>query len=415
MNNMRLMKDDGFAEEKRLTFQADRKAYESLGPRQQRLANRLGAIGFGSRTVVVTTWKILIGIAGGLLDIVLFYPYRLGAKLVRLGSNAVVKGVMFGVDGLTGLGRAFLATARGALRAGGAAVRLLQRIGLLRNGRGNGLIDFLGAGGARLLAMRDRLVVWGAGIKKGIGDSYTAVKNGLIKARTAAFEFAEYYGALGLYRGMKWLLDPRNKKGEPLFGEKMNRIAGLAGAGVGFFVLATAMLQLGVLAKIWHIKLAATLITDKNAPLWLNLAKQAPLHVLITGGITALKFFGLPPLAATRQALKSTQFNRGVAYQYNSRLLKVQNIPAPKPSEGEESLSFLEHFIEHVVVEKAAPEFYEARLKYYQDKLKPSFNKNAPPPAPEQPKPEAPAPKEPPEEKPGQDQGRDKGSAPPKP
>jgi hypothetical protein len=132
---------------------------------------------------------------------------------------------------------------------------------------------------------------------------------------------------------------------------------------------------------------------------WLNLLKQAPLHMMITGGVTALKFFGLPPLAATRQSLKATDFARGVAYQYNTRLNELLRNPAPDPVPSRKGSvgSYLEHFIAHIVVEKAAPEFYEARIKYYQGKSKAAFNKAADP-APEQPeqKPEQKKPPKPP-------------------
>jgi hypothetical protein len=52
------------------------------------------------------------------------------------------------------------------------------------------------------------------------------------------------------------------------------------------------------------------------------------------------------------------------------------------------------------VVEKAAPEFYEARLKYYQEKMRGAFRAAAAPqpqtPKPDAPKPEQQAPKPPP-------------------
>jgi hypothetical protein len=393
--------DEGFAQEKRLSFATDKAAYNALPPRQQRLAARIAAAGFGSRTVVVTVWKTFVGVTGRAFDFAFLYPYRLAAKLVRLAADGAVRGLMFGIDGITGAGRGLLATARGALAAGGGAVKLLYKAGLLSQEKTEKFLTSFTAARDMLLALRDGLVAWGRELKKDAEDSYTSTKDRLIKLRTAAFEFLEYYGALGLYRGTRWLLDPRTKSGAPLLGnERLNRAVGFAAAAVGFVAMASGLLQLGVLAKVWHIKLAHSLITD-TAPVYINVLKQAPLHVLITGGVTALKFFGLPPLAATRHALKSLNFTRAVAYQYNDRLRKAHDPDAPQPKgESYKSFGFLERFVEHVVVEKAAPEFYEARLKYYQEKMRGAFRAAAAPqpqtPKPDAPKPEQQAPKPPP-------------------
>jgi hypothetical protein len=185
----------------------------------------------------------------------------------------------------------------------------------------------------------------------------------------ACYLVLEFYGAIALYRSAKWLLNPRSVSGAPLLGnETLNKFFGVLVAGVGFIGFAMLLLAVGVLAKIMHAELAIAFETD-SGPLGLRIAKQIVFQPLITISLTAAKFLLLPIIAATRQALKSADFTRGIAFSYNRRLnRRRRREQAVMRHAGRLKLGIsplIAVFVAHLV-EKSAPAFYEGRLCWYQ-------------------------------------------------
>jgi len=243
----------------------------------------------------------------------------------------------------------------------------------------------------KLDAKREKIAVWGKLKQEKQKQAWQKKKGRIRRALARTGEFLEYHGAIGLYRGFKWLLDPRRPNGKPLLvNEKLNKAVGFLAALGMFGVLSYQLSKFVVLGKILHIKLAGTLVTS-TAPLWVKMVQQTVLHPAITIGLTALKFVTLPVIAAARGRIKNYDFTQGVAYAYNTLLrdhreseLKHQfnreaNY-APKEDDpkwqafrkkaaavlDKKSLGFIRSFFHHVV-EKASPEFYEARHRHYTD------------------------------------------------
>ena len=173
-------------------------------------------------------------------------------------------------------------------------------------------------------------------------------------------EFLEYYGALGLYRATKWIMNPVTPSGKPLLGhKKLNKAVGLIAAAAIFTVAGTGLVQLEIISKVWHAEIAHAGLTS-TAPIYITLAKQAVFHGLLSFGMTVEKFVVLPVLAAARDTLKSSGFVQGVSYQYNSRLR------AKAPEAPGRRFNIIKTSIEQLV-EKSSPEFYEVRLAHYQE------------------------------------------------
>jgi len=107
--------------------------------------------------------------------------------------------------------------------------------------------------------------------------------------------------------------------------------------------------------------------------LGLRIAKQVVFQPLITIGLTAAKFVLLPIIAATRQALKSADFTRGIAFAYNRRLrLRKKRNGSRNSSQAAMKrtvLPVVSVFVAHLV-EKSSPSFYEGRSRWYQSRRK---------------------------------------------
>lgn len=205
-----------------------------------------------------------------------------------------------------------------------------------------------------------------------------------IRAKSAAAlkktgEFFEYYFALSVFRATKWMLNPRWRSGKPLFGhEAFNKIIG-TGIGVGAFVaLSAALTWVEVMAKVWHAQIAEAALTD-TAPRFIRLVKQAVLHPVLSVVLAAAQFLAIPALAAARQALKSTKIAQGVAYQLNKRLRARP--PVEKKAPGWKPSAYVSKAFNEVA-EKASPEFYTARLKYFRAQRQEKRAAKSPPPAP---------------------------------
>lgn len=368
------------------SFQSDKKAYEGLSARDKKLVSHIAAAGFGLRRGIVAVGDVAVTATETLFNIFIRTPvaflWNQAQKLTESTagapariSAAVRRGGLF----LQGKGLGLL----------GQGVRLLGRIGVLGDDKRDASLARLAEKQKRIAARRDE-------ISAESREHHEKAKKSLQgrKRRIGAFlkrtgEFLEYYGAIGLYRGFKWMLDPRRPNGKPLLGnEKLNKAVGFVAASVMFGVLAYQLGKLVVVGKLLHVKLAQSAFTS-SMPAYLQVIQQTLLHPAITVGLTAVKFVTLPVIAAARGRMKSTDFTQGIAYDYNRRLrehrekmLKRAFNKAAKyePKEDDpkwvefrkkaviaarkKSFGFIRSFFHHIV-EKASPEFYEVRHRHY--------------------------------------------------
>jgi len=215
-----------------------------------------------------------------------------------------------------------------------------------------------------------------------ISKRWRAIKEKFTAGAKKVGEFFEYYCALSVYRATAWLLNPRWRSGKPLFGhETANKIIG-TGIGVCAFIgLSAALTWVEVMAKVWHAQIAQSALTD-TAPRFIRLIKQTVIHPLLSGVLAATQFMAVPALAAARQALKSTKIAQGIAYQFNTRLRARPQ--GQKQPTGWKPSAYVKKFFGEIV-EKTSPEFYMARLKYFQAqrKKKQAGDSSPPPPPPE--------------------------------
>src|SRR5262249_16473553 len=145
----------------------------------------------------------------------------------------------------------------------------------------------------RLAVKRDTIAVWGDKAKEKIDKTWNMVREKVRDGLKKTAEFLEYYGAIGLYRGTKWVLDPPLPSGKPLFGnERVNKAVGLVAAAGIFVALSMEFSKLLVLGKIWHYKLAHAFFTS-HAPFFKRFIKQALLQPGIATGLASLKFVTL--------------------------------------------------------------------------------------------------------------------------
>jgi hypothetical protein len=306
--------------EKEAQFERDRQAFKSLSPRAQRWARWIATGAFAMRKGFVGATKGILAVVEEVFRIFFTLPYTYLAKGVKALANGAVRGLMLGI---------------------GAASSGARRL-------------FPGSAG--------KITVWEKRTVTRIDEAWQRTKKNLEQVARRAGRFAEYYGALGLYRGASWVLNPRTPSGRPLMGnETLNRAVGATAALGVFVVLSYQLTKLAVMAKLWHLQFAQSFVTDAG-PLYLKVLKQAMFHPLLTGGLTAAKFMTLPVIAASREAMKSTPFAQGIAFHYNARLKEHREraglVPQKKIS------AFIRNLIIHII-EKASPEFYRARQKYY--------------------------------------------------
>ncbi|MBI3441843.1 MAG: hypothetical protein HY052_08620 [Proteobacteria bacterium] len=337
------MHDPGVDREKQLQFEKDETAFKALSPKLQRVADVVAGTGFRGRTVVGVASKAVLSVVDLAFNVLFRFPYILLKRLVTVAANKMVDGVKLAIKG-------------------GAAAALVF------GGRKNAA------------ARRERALAWEKNTVMKIDKAWRDTKLGLSNAGRKALGFAEYYGALGLYRGTQWLLNPRTSSGKPLFGdETINKVIGTTVAAGLFLFLSIELTKVAVMAKIWHLKFARSLLTDKS-PLYVRLLKQAAFHPLLTAGLTAVKFVTLPVIAASRQALKSTKLTQAVAYRYNVRLRARENhqqTKRPALAFAVPIFSFAKKFMAHII-EKSSPEFYTARLQHYQELRMPSQTTGTP-------------------------------------
>ncbi len=386
------MHDPAFTEEKKIQYEKDKVAFEELSERQKKIADNVASGAFMLRKGLVTASKAVVGVIEAVFNVCLYLPYKIAINACRIFANTVVGAVKLCVASAVGMGRAGLAACRGALTVGEKCINYLSGKGWISDeakDKGNEKIE---GWRENLVQARERVIGWGRDLNANIDAGWKTTKHNLSIMKDKTVRGLEYYGALGLYRGAKWVLNPRTPSGKPLFyWESLNKGVGLCVAAAGFCVFAYQLSKLTIFSKVLHVQVAASFLTDP-ASLAMRLFKQATLHPAITLGVTALKFVTLPVIAATRQALKTTPLTQGIAYQYNTRLnekveIKMQKAFNKKAKDADlfrssgrklekasrlvsiylrkKSLSFVEKFVEHIV-EKASPEFYEGRIKHYE-------------------------------------------------
>ena len=387
-----MLHDPAVAKEFEEEFQRDKLAYEALSPRQQNLVDNIAKVEYNIRRTLISSTRAVIGVIEFAANLFLRLPYVMAARFAGFCANKLVQGLKLGVKGLTLGGRAVLGLCHGGLNLLERGIGYLEKKGLLSKTKGDAEDSKIENAKKKLTRWRDDIVHWGQHLVETIDKAWDKTKTALHKGVVKAAECAEYYGAIALYRGTKYILDPRRPDGKPLLGsERLNRTVGLAAAAVLFVGLSFQLSKLFVLGKIWHIKLAHSFVKDV-APLSHRLAKQITLQPLLAGGLASAKFVTLPIIAAARGALKSTRFTQGLSYRYNVRLREKQiarearlNDTTPKTGLAaaarkvrrgtsaltrylhKKTLNFVGVFIEHIV-EKSSPEFYEARYKHYQDR-----------------------------------------------
>lgn len=368
------------------SFESDKKAFEGLSARDKKLVSNIAATGFGLRQGVVAVGGVAVTATEILFNIFIRTPavflWEQGEKLAERSAGAPAR-----LLGEAKRGGLFLKSK--GLGLAGQGVRLLNRLGMMGDDKRDARLAKIADKQKSIAARRDRIAAEGREHHEKAKNSLRGRKNriGAFLKRTG--EFLEYYGAIGLYRAFKWMLDPRRPNGKPLLGnEKLNKAVGFTAAALTFGVLAYQLGKIMVIGKILHVKLAQSALTS-SLPAYLQVIQQTLLHPAITVGLTAVKFVTLPVIAAARGRMKSTDFTQGVAYDYNRRLRAHQEKQLRKafnktaqyePKEDDpkwvefrkkavaaarkESFGFIRSFFRHIV-EKASPEFYEARHRHY--------------------------------------------------
>ncbi|MEZ0225926.1 MAG: hypothetical protein ACAH83_15330 [Alphaproteobacteria bacterium] len=389
--------------EKQAQFESDKGAFDSLPPNQQRYATRLAQGTFACRTALVTSGNFLIGLCETAWNATVRLPLKLAFRAVSRTAN---KAVDIGANLPANTEKTALGVAKHALGWGGGAVSLLHRAKIVSAETKDRTLAKIAVSQGRLAERQDTLAAQAGERKKNAQETWGKTKAKVGGALRKAGAFLEHYGAIGLYRGTKWLLNPRTPSGKPLLGhEKLNKAVGFLAAAAIFTYVCFQFSKLIVVGKILHIKLAHSFFTDVS-PLSVRFLKQAVLQPAITVGLTALKFVSLPVIAAARRQLKATPFTQGIAYQYNVKLkartdrkLKkaldrkaaaeaARKNDGPLVQKGKKAVSQLRHktfgfinaFFYHVV-EKSSPEWYEARYKHYNN-LHEAAEAKTPEPAP---------------------------------
>jgi hypothetical protein len=389
-------------------FAHDKQVYEALSERDRQWADKVAKTTFAIRQGIVSGGNGIVNVTETCFNVAIRIPSVFVWNQLKKGAGTAADAPV-GVTAATG--RAALGFAQGAIGLWSGGVGLLNRIGVMGDERCEERRKQLKENQEKLEIRRTAIAEWGKARKAQAEKDRAGKKRKFNSALRKTGAALEYYGAIGLYRMFKWVLDPRLPNGKPLLvNEKVNRAAGLVMAAGLFCFLAYQFSKITVVAKILHIKLAHSMVTD-TAPLWLKTAKQLVLQPAITIGLTAAKFITLPVIAAARGRLKATPISQGIAYEYNRlrqeseendlklAFEKAAKAPATGPNDPKwlqfrekakkaarkESFQFIRSFIRHVV-EKSSPEFYDVRLKHYQafkaKKDAAKKTKDAPQPAP---------------------------------
>lgn len=368
---------------------SDKLAFEGLSDRDKQWASKVAKGSFAVRQGIVKGGNGIVNVTETCFNVAIRIPCVFMFNLLKKGAGTAADAPV----GLTAAtGRAALGFAQGAIGLWSRGLGVLKRVGLMDDEKCEERRRELAEQQEKLEERRDAIAAWGKARKEQADKDRLGKKRRFMTALKKVGGALEYYGAIGFYRASKWMLDPRRPNGKPLFGnEKINRAVGVLAATALFCFLAYQFSKIMVVGKILHIKLAQSAVLD-TAPIWMKTLKQVVLHPAITVGLTAIKFVTLPVIAAARGRMKSAPITQGIAYEYNrlrqendeNELKQAFEKAAQKPATGPDdpkwvqfkekakkearkhSFQFVRSFVRHVV-EKSSPEFYEVRMRYYQD------------------------------------------------
>lgn len=360
--------------EKQARFEADQKAFERLDDRQQKIATLVASSAFGARQGTVAVGELFVKATEVTFNFLIRAPLGWAWDKTTQAAGVAADAPV----------RIAAAAARGGLALAQGALKLQSKWSDEEKQDQNDERI------AQLEKKRENVTKWAQAKKEKADKEWKGKKRRFGNWLGRVGAFLEYNAAIGLYRGFKYVLDPRRKDGKPLLGnEKLNKAVGFVAALAMFGVLSYQISKIIVIGKILHYQLAKSLVTS-TAPVWMKALQQTVLHPAITVGLTALKFVTLPVIAAARGRLKSTTLTQGIAYQYNRQLRDHREDKlkeafnreakyAPKEDDPKwkqfrrkahaqaqkKSLSFVRGFFYHIV-EKSSPEFYEVRFRHYQ-------------------------------------------------
>ncbi|MEZ0261035.1 MAG: hypothetical protein ACAH80_08495 [Alphaproteobacteria bacterium] len=368
-------------------YASDKQAFEGLDDSDRKWASAIAGKTFAVRQAIVKGGNGIVNVLETGFNVAIRIPSVFVWNQMKKGAGTAADAPV-GVTAATG--RAALGFTQGAIGLWSKGLGLLNRVGVMGDETCAERRRALAEQQAKLEDKRTAIADWGKRRKEQADKDRAGKKRRFTTALRKTGAALEYYGAIGLYRTFKYVLDPRLPNGKPLLvNEKANRAVGLLTAAALFCVLAYQFSKITVVAKILHIKLAHSMVTD-TAPVWLKAAKQIVLQPAITIGLTAAKFITLPVIAAARGRLKATPISQGIAYEYNRMRLeadeenlklafeKASKAPATGPDDPKwmkfrekakkaarkESFQFIRSFVRHVI-EKSSPEFYEVRLRHY--------------------------------------------------
>ena len=366
------MNDPFVARELECQAAEDAAAYNRLSRPKQRLASFFASIGFTGREGLVGASGMIVGVLEAVLHAIFIWPYIALSRVAVWCAESAVKVVIVALDAILCLAVALVTNVDSLLSmlirhidsrlAGASYARMVSA-----------LMRVLRVLRRASVLLRFRLQIWRPAAVRFIEGRWREAKLFMRDLFATCYRGLEYYGAIAVYRFVKWMLNPRRPSGLPLLGgEKFNMIFGISMAALGFVAFAALLLAIGVWAKLMHAELALAFATDAG-PLGLRIAKQVVFQPLITIGLTAAKFVLLPIIAATRQALKSADFTRGIAFAYNRRLrLRKKRNGSRTSSQAAMKrtvLPVVSVFVAHLV-EKSSPSFYEGRSRWYQSQRK---------------------------------------------
>ncbi len=364
------MKDSSVLLEEIAQEEADKAAFRRLTKFQKRLSWFLASIGFTGRQGIVGIAGIVIAVLEILVNYLLFWPYRKIWECLLWLADGLADVAKFPITGFVLMVTGFVAVALAILDQITRALTWLEAHGITGGVTVLAWLKRLSVAREFLIVLARQVREWGSRVKLAIDAAWERMKAFAQALLHRTWEFIEYYGAISLFRLAKWILNPRTPSGLPfLVSERLNTLFGIVLAAIAFVILSSFLTAVGVWAKFMHARLVESFMMDSGPIEW-KLAKQALYHPLITISLTSVKFVLLPIIAAARQALKSTDFTRGVAHAYSMQVKRNKirgNASKDSADKGPKIMGVISKFIVHLV-DKSSPNYYEGRLRYYRSR-----------------------------------------------
>src|SRR3974390_2999437 len=242
------MNDPFVARELECQAAEDAAAYNRLARRRQRLACFFASIGFNGREGLVGASGMIVGGLEAILYALFIWPYIALSRLVVWCVESTVKVVIVGVDAIFRTAVALLANVDSVLSmlirhidsrlAGASSARMVSALMSVLRGLQRASV-----------LLRFRLRIWRLAVVRFIEGCWREAKLFMRDFFAACYRGLEYYGAIGVYAFVKWMLNPRRPSGLPLLGgEKFNMIFGILMASLGFLAFVAFFLSFCVLA-----------------------------------------------------------------------------------------------------------------------------------------------------------------------